>query len=127
MKISTKYSLIGIAALTVLSLVHAARKFQYGEGVVLYLMGVLPNVTAAIAIPFVLLSMWADQKPGASVTATRRVFVWLTFGAGAALIGWEIVQQSSRTLVFDTHDILATLVGLGIGAMLFKWSTDKPD
>ena len=124
MKLSLRYGLVGIGALGLLSLVHWGRKLQYdGPAVAEYLMGVLPNVAAAIAIPFVLLSIWADQKPNASHANSRQTFVVLTLLSGVGLIAWELVQQSSRTLVFDLHDIGATILGLGLGWLLFILST----
>ena len=120
MKLSTRYGLVGIGALGALSLVHRCRKLQYdGPASADYLMGVLPNVAAAIAIPFVMLSIWADQKPTATYPAARQSFVVLTLFAGLGLIAWELIQQSSRTLVFDPHDIGATLLGLAVGWLLF--------
>ena len=120
MKLSLRYGLVGIGALGLLSLVHWGRKLQYdGPAVAEYLMGVLPNVAAAIAIPFVLLSIWADQKPNARYANSRQTFVVLTLLSGVGLIAWELVQQSSRTLVFDLHDIAATILGLRLGWLLF--------
>lgn len=126
MKGSTRYGLVGIGALGVLSLVHWGRKAQYdGAEIVLYLMGALPNVAAAIAIPFVLLSIWADQNPSATYAAARRCFVVVALVAAVALIAWEFMQPSSRTLVFDPHDIGATILGLGVGWFLFALLTPK--
>ena len=120
MKLSLRYGLVGIGALGLLSLVHWGRKLQYdGPAVAEYLMGVLPNVAAAIAIPFVLLSIWAYQKPNASHANLRQTFVVLTLLSGVGVIAWELVQQFSRTLVFDLHDIGATILGLGLGWLLF--------
>ena len=114
MKLSTRYGLVGIGALVALSVVHWCRKLQYdGPAAADYL--ILPNVAAAIAIPFVLLSIWADQKPTATYPAARQIFVVLTLFAGLGLIAWELMQKSSRTLVFDPHDIGATLLGLWRG------------
>jgi hypothetical protein len=118
--------LAGIAALGVLSLVHWGRRSKYdGPEIMMYLMGVMPNVAATIAIPFVLLSIWADQRPGASYADVRRAFVGLTLAAGVALIAWEFIQQSSRTLVFDLNDMVATLIGLAVVWMLFDVLTPK--
>ncbi|MGJ9418108.1 hypothetical protein ACHAC9_10120 [Massilia sp. CMS3.1] len=120
MKPSTRFSLVGIAALAVLSLVHFARRFEHDPGVVAYLLGVLPNVTAAIAIPFVALSIWADQRPAETYLAARQVFIWLLLATAAALIGWEMMQQTSRTLIYDPHDIGGTFVGLAVAVFLFN-------
>ena len=126
MKLSTRYGLVGIGALGALSLVHWGRKQEYGAPeTVLYLMGVLPNVAAAIAIPFVLLSIWADQKPAATHQAARRSFVILMLIAGVGLIAWEFMQQSSNSLFFDYHDIAATIFGLVVAWLLFLLLTPR--
>lgn len=129
MRLSTRYGLVGIGALAVLSLVHWARTQQYdGAEVVLYLMGVLPNVAAAVAVPFVVLSIWADQNQSASHAAARRCFIVVTLVTGVGLIAWEFIQQSSRTLVYDIHDIGATILGLAVGWLLFRLVTPRaPD
>lgn len=119
MKPSTRCSLVGIAALAVLSLIHFARRFEHNPGAVSYLLGVLPNVTAAIAIPFIALSIWMDQRPAATYPAARQVFIWLVLATAVALIGWEVMQQTSRTLIYDLHDIGGTFVGLAIAVFLF--------
>lgn len=126
MKLSTRYGLVGIGTLGALSLVHWGRTLQYeAPEIVPYLLGVLPNVAAAIAIPFVLLSIWADQKPTATYQGARRSFVILTLGAGVALIAWEFTQQSSRSLFFDYHDIAATIFGLVVAWLLFVLLTPR--
>jgi hypothetical protein len=126
MKLSTRYGLVGIGALSALSLVHWGRKARYDAmEIVVYLMGVLPNVAAAIAIPFVFLSIWADRNEGASYEAARRSFVGATLVAGVGQVAWEFIQQSSRSLVYDIHDIGATIVGLGVGGLLFTLLTPK--
>ena len=121
-----RYGLVGLGALATLSLIHLGRSSSFSCGELCrYAMGVLPNLAAAIAIPFVLLSIWADQKQEASYQAARRVFILVSLAAGVALIGWEFVQQSSRALVYDVHDIGATLVGLGLGGLLFILVTPR--
>jgi len=78
-----------------------------------------------LAIPFVLLSVWADRNQEASYAVTRRAFFVVTLLAEIALVAWEFIQQSSRALVYDTHDIGATIVGLGVGFLLFNLITPK--
>ena len=126
MQLSTRYGLVGIGALGALSLVHWGRKLQFeAPEIILYLMGVLPNVAAAIAIPFVLLGIWADQKPVATYQAARRRMAVLTLVAGIGLIAWEYMQQSSGSLVFDYHDIAATIFGLAVAWVLFVLLTPR--
>jgi hypothetical protein len=126
MKLPTRYALAEIGALAVLSLVHWGRKMQFdAPEIISYLLGVMPNVVAAIAIPFVSLSVWAEQRPTTSYSALRGRFAIVSIIAGLGLIAWEILQQSSHALVFDLHDIGATLMGLGIGILLFVLLTPK--
>lgn len=126
MRISTRYALAGIGALGLLSLVHWSRTQQFeAPQIVFYLIGVLPNVAAAIAITFVLLSTWADQKLPASHQHARRRFFICALVAGVGLIAWEFVQRSSRTLFFDYHDIAATLFGLAVAWLLFSLLTPR--
>jgi hypothetical protein len=88
-------------------------------------MGVLPNVAAAIAIPFVLLGIWSDQRPAATWQAARRRMVALTLFAGIGLIAWEYIQRSSSSLFFDYHDIAATILGLAVAWLLFVLLTPR--
>lgn len=126
MKLSTRYAVVGLAALGVLSLVHWGRGWPFrGGGITDYLIGVLPNVAAALAIPFVLLGVWAEQRRGATDVSARRSFLRLTLVTGVGLIGWEFLQHGSRRLVFDAHDIGATLVGLLLGWLIFGWLTPR--
>lgn len=85
---------LGISALGDLSLVQWIRKLQFdGPDFVLYLLSVFPNVLAAIAIPFVMLSIWADQKPAPSYQDLRRIFMALILFAG--------IRLEFRALYFD--------------------------
>ena len=126
MKLSIRYGIVGISALGALSLVQWIRKLQFdGPDFVLYLLSVFPNVLAAIAIPFVMLSIWADQKPAANYQALRRIFMKLILFAGIGLITWEFMQLWSRALYFDYHDIAATIFGLIVAWLIFALVTPR--
>lgn len=126
MKLAMRYGLVGLGALGTLSLVHAGRTSQYScPEMCLALMGVLPNLAAAIAIPFVLLSIWADQKPNALYASIRQAFARFTLLAGVGLIAWEFIQRTSKALVFDINDIGATFVGIGLGWLVFTLLTPR--
>ena len=117
---------VAIGALGALSLVQWGRKLQLqGPDFVLYLLSVLPNVLNAISIPFVLLSIWADQKPTANYQSARRIFIILLLFAGIGLITWEFMQLWSRSLYFDYHDIGATIFGLFVAWLLFALVTPR--
>jgi len=86
-----------------------ARRRTHDESeVYLYLLGVLPNLVAAVAIPFIVLGIWADQNLDASYSTAKRWFVGAAAVSGTGLIAWEFIQQTSRKLYFDPHDICAS-------------------
>ena len=119
-KQSTRFGLVGIAALALLSGVHWIR----GLSVELvpaadYLIGVLPNVAAAIAIPFVFMGIAADQKKDAPPTTIQRWFYVSLVASCIGLLGWELIQQTSDRLIFDVNDIGATVVGSTIACAIF--------
>lgn len=119
MKISTRYGLAGLGGLALLTLVQCARQEHLQHGAVLtYLIGVGPNFAAAIAITFVLLSAWSEQRPGADGAGQRLRFYLSAAISGAGLLGWEAVQMFSRNLVFDWQDVLATLAGIAVCFLL---------
>lgn len=126
MKASTRYGLVGIGALSLLSLAHWLREtVTWRQPASAYFLGVTPNFAAAIAISFVLLSIWADQRPGASFPISARAFLVCTSISGLGLLGWELVQKTSSRFVFDPHDVGATLVGIGIATLLFYILTPR--
>lgn len=128
MKSSTRYGLVGIGALSLLSIVHWLRDIgAWREPAGDYLLGVTPNFAAAIAICFVLLSIWADQRPAANFSLAVQAFLICASISGVGLLGWEIFQKTSSRFVFDPHDAGATFVGLGVASLLFYCLTPRPD
>ncbi len=126
MKASTRYGLAGIAALAGLSLVHWLREIRFSRGDASdYLIGVAPNLCAAVAITFVVLSVWADQQKQVAYPAARRWFAIAAAISGVGLLGWEVFQRTSDNLVFDMHDIGATLAGLVISGAIFHLVTPR--
>ena len=120
MKLSTRYGLAGLGGLALLTLVQWARQQHWQHGAVLtYLIGVGPNFAAAIAITFVLLGAWAEQRPGADSHVERQRFRLSAAISGGGLLGWEALQMLSRNLVFDWQDVLATLAGIAACFGLF--------
>lgn len=118
--LSTQYGLMGLGTLALLSLVHWMRGLS-NEWIptVSYLLGVAPNILAAIAIPSVFMSIVADQKKDASPTSLRQWYVASLAMSFAGLIGWEFIQTTSDKLIFDVNDLGATLVGTTLTYALF--------
>jgi len=120
MRLATRYGLAGIGGLAILSFGHWLREGrsivgQPGE----YVLGVLPNFAASIAITFVLLSIWADRKEPLTFAAARNRFLICATIGGAGLVAWEFVQLTGDRLVFDLHDISTTGIGLCAAGLLF--------
>jgi putative flippase GtrA len=124
---SIRYGLVSIAALALLSAIQWIREQHlHLDPVGQYLVGVAPNFAAAIAINFVLLSIWADQRRDPGFAAARRRFLICAAISGIGLFGWEFFQMTSKRLVFDTQDLLATAVGICVGMIAFYAITPKP-
>ena len=126
MRVSTRYGLAGIGALGLLTTVHWLRDLAWSlPGIADYLIGVIPNFAAAVAIIFVLLSIWSDQNRDADSASLNRALRVSASISGAGLLCWELFQRMSHRLVFDLHDIVATLVGVGTAYILFYLLTPR--
>ncbi|OYW44508.1 MAG: hypothetical protein B7Z08_09200 [Sphingomonadales bacterium 32-68-7] len=127
MVLSTRYGLAGIGALALLASAHKLRELGAApHPAAVYLLGVAPNFAAALAITFVLLSIWSDQKRSADYAAVRLAFFGAVAISCAGLLAWELFQTTSSKLVFDSHDIAATLVGGAASWVLFGILTARP-
>ena len=128
MKLSTRYGAVGIAALAALTAVQWLRENGHSKGEIpAYLLGVLPNLFAAIAITFVVLSFFADQR---KLSHSRNATPWFLLSAtisGAGLTGWEYIQRTSGRFVFDLHDIAATIVGMALSVVFFLLVTPRAE
>lgn len=126
MEPQTRYGLLGIGALALLSCVHWVREQQLVlQPVSGYLLGVTPNFAAAIAINFVLMSIWADRTRNANFAVARYWFFVCAAVSALGLLSWELFQKTSKRLVFDVHDMLATLVGIATAILLFYLVTPR--
>ncbi|MFM9934859.1 MAG: hypothetical protein ACKVOL_01530 [Novosphingobium sp.] len=120
MKLSTRFGLVGLGGLALLTAVQWIRQQDLHPGRVgSYLIGVGPNFAAAIAITFVLLGAWLDQTPADDAQDIVRRFRVCAAISCSGLIAWECVQMFSRALVFDWRDVLATLAGIAVSIVLF--------
>ena len=126
MKLSTRYGLVGLGALALLSVGHWIRGLSGDWSPALaYVLGVLPNFAAAIAIPFVFTGILADQKKDAPLSVIRNWFFGSVITSFVGLLGWELLQQRSDRLVFDLNDIGATIVGSAIAIAVFAAVTKR--
>lgn len=120
MKASTRYGLVGLVALGLLTSFQWLRAHAAAGGPVqAFLLGVGPNFASALAITFVVLSVWTDQNPNATRRASRRAWLGASIFSGAGLAGWEFFQKTNASFVFDPYDLAATGLGLATGAAVF--------
>ena len=95
MKASTRYGMAGLGALSLLTGVQWFRGVEVEKPpAIAYLLGVGPNFAAALAIAFVLLSIWADQNREATFNAAQKSLFVCAAISGSGLFGWEILQLS---------------------------------
>ena len=126
MQLSTRYGLVGIGALALLTTVHQFRKMmRVSSPAGDYLLGTLPNFAAAIAITYVLLSIRADQHREAAFASIKRPFVMCASIGALGLLVWETFQKTSSRFVFDLHDIGATIIGIVAAGILFYVTTPR--
>lgn len=98
-----RYGLAGMSGLSLLAFVHRLRaEAPPPDPAVDYLLGVAPNFAAAIAILFVLLGIWADQKREASFATAHRAFALCASISGLGLTAWEFVQRASDRSIRTT-------------------------
>lgn len=126
MKLPTRYGIAGIGGLAALSVIHWLRGIEFPRNEVsIYLLGVLPNLCAAVAITFVVLSIWADQQKLFEYPNAKRWF-WIAASiAGVGLIGWELAQLTMSSFVFDISDMGATFAGLFLSGATFYLVTPR--
>lgn len=127
MKLSTRYGLVGLGGLALLTGGHWMREVSSDWApAVIYILGVLPNIAAAIAIPFVFMGIFADQRKNASLRSIRNWFFASAFVSCAGLFGWEFIQRTGNRLVFDIYDLIATVFGSVLSLVIFAAITKRP-
>lgn len=96
MQLSTRYGLVGIGALALLTTVHQLREMtRFSSPAGDYLLGTLPNFAATIAITFVLLGIWSDQNREAAFASIKRGFLICASISALGLLAWEAMQKTS--------------------------------
>ena len=121
---ATRHASTGLAALAVLSLGHWARAAGlFSSPVATFILGVLPNVAAAVAIPFITAGALADMRKDRQVPIDLRTFTILNLGSVAGLVAWEFVQRGSLSLRFDPADLVATVIGAVVAQWAFRWQS----
>lgn len=61
----------------------------------------------------------------ANFSTARYWFLVSAAVSARGLFGWELFQKTGERLVFDAHDILATIAGIGTATVLFCLVTPR--
>ncbi|MGF1532995.1 MAG: hypothetical protein ACFCUI_04790 [Bernardetiaceae bacterium] len=109
-QIRIKYYLLFAVCFLVFSYVsdYVRPSYSNTNAWVVYVLGILPNFLPAIGIAALFYAMLPEIYPGLSV---RKHHLWALVVALSGLILWEFAQGYTRRGVFDSHDILWTLIG----------------
>jgi hypothetical protein len=120
--LSTRLSLMGMLGLAALSATHWARSAIPAPGSTLaFVLGVLPNLAAAFAMPLILASLLPAISGTPLTRHAGRRFLFLLSFTTLGLCAWEVVQTRSDRFVFDVNDIAATILGAILACAGHRW------
>jgi hypothetical protein len=124
MKVELPYRLsaTGMIGLAALSATHWLRENVSDAGPVLaFVLGVMPNLAAAFAMPLILASFFSHTSRIRSTKNSRLHYLWALSFTTLGLCGWELIQTQSDRFVFDVFDILATGLGSTLAYFALCW------
>ena len=124
MKMELRYRLsaTGMIGLAALSATHWLRENISDAGpFVSFVLGVMPNLAAAFAMPLILASIFPHISRKPITRRSRLRYVWMLLFTTLGLCGWELIQMRSNRFVFDIYDILATGLGSALAYSAFSW------
>jgi hypothetical protein len=117
-----RLSATGMIGLGALSVTHWLRENTSAPGPVFsFLLGVMPNVAAAFAMPLILASFSPHTSRAPITNSSRLRYFWVLSFTTLGLCGWELIQTRSNRFVFDVYDILATGLGSVLAYFAFSW------
>jgi hypothetical protein len=108
-ELSQRLALTGVLGLAALSATHGMRgSIPEPDALLAYVLGVMPNLAAAFAMPLVLASS-LGLTSGRHITArSTHSFLRILLFAAVGLCAWEAVQIRSDRFRFDLRDLGAT-------------------
>lgn len=121
-KLSERLAATGIAGLAALTAAQWLRDTVTDPGpITAFTLGVLPNLTAAFAMPLILAS-FSDRTSGTPVSpAIRLAYIRVLLFTTSGLCGWELMQTQMQGFVFDVYDLFATGLGSMLAYRAFVW------
>lgn len=126
MPLKQRLSITGMAGLAALSATHWMRENVLDPSPVLaFALGVLPNLSAAFAMPLILASLVPASSAAPDPAQGRRTYRWILAFTTLGLCAWEFIQARSDQFVFDTNDLVATACGSGLAYLAFRWHVGR--
>lgn len=121
LELSYRLSATGMIGLAALSATHWLRENTSAARPVLsFVLGVMPNLAAAFAMPLILASFSPHTSRTPITKSSRLRYFWVLLFTTLGLCLWELIQEQSDRFVFDAYDLLAT--GFGSALAYFAFS-----
>jgi len=80
-----------------------------------WLLGSAPNLIVALCFPFIIV-----VRPIFSPLRAARAFTFMTLATLGVLVVMELVRPISGADTFDPLDLVASIAGLALGALLYR-------
>ncbi|MCX5801149.1 MAG: hypothetical protein NTX17_07175 [Candidatus Eisenbacteria bacterium] len=114
---------IVLGAMLAILAVHVVRPYFLGSsGVPRFVLGVLPNAAAALALPFLPMVIRRGEWLG---RRTLRGFTAVAVLVFMLLLVWEMIQQTVWGIRFDPFDIAASASGAVIAIAIHAGSSSR--
>lgn len=122
LELPQRLAIMGITGLAALSVTHWLRAHVHDPApAISFVLGCMPNLAAAFAMPLILATFTARTSKAPITQASRRAFLGVLVFTTLGLLGWELVQTRSSNFVFDTNDVIATVVGAALALATYRW------
>jgi hypothetical protein len=106
---------IALAAIPLLLLVLEARRHLAADSPAWWVLGPAPNLIVALCIPFAVVA-----TPGRTPLESARAFTLTTLATFGALVVLEAIGPIPRFDTFDPLDLIASALGVLLGARLYR-------
>lgn len=112
MNLDQRLALSGVVGLAALSAAQLLREQITSPLPALgFALGVMPNLTAAFAMPLILASFLKQTRHAHDTAQARRAWTRVLLFTMLGLSAWEFVQTLSDRFTFDPLDLIATMIG----------------
>ena len=106
---------IVLAAIPLLVLILTVRRHVSGDSAAWWLLGPAPNLIVALCVPFAVV-----VTPTRTPIEAARAFTLTTLATFGALVVFEAIGPIAGLDTFDPLDLIASAVGVILGARLYR-------